>query len=84
MAWPRAKPTGSRVSRLRRCNRFGGDSGGILYSLFVESDYNVPAEFSEISFFEDSYARAAQGTYGSRQDVYDQLLEFTGRFKDDA
>ena len=63
---------------------YGPQLARCLYAIFVDCRYEVPDEFDEIVGFEDEYALATQGIYGSEQDVYARLLQFTGRFRDAA
>ena len=55
-----------------------------LYDFFVECEYNIPEHLQDIAGFDDEYALAAQGTYGSVDEVYKNLLLFTGRFNNES
>src|SRR2546422_4866100 len=58
---PRA--LGSGVKRLRGDPTLGLIVARGLYQLYVESDYEVPAELRRIGQFDEEYALAKQGSY---------------------
>ncbi len=51
-----------------------------LYELYVQENYEVPDCLSPIARFDDGYSLALGGTYGTEEDIYNDLLEFTGNF----
>lgn len=55
-----------------------------LYALYVDCGYDVPDCLKAIAGFDDEYALAKQGIYGTEEDVYNQLLSFAASFDDAA
>lgn len=51
-----------------------------LYSLWVENDYTSPEDLNAIGFFDDEYALAAQGTYGTLEEWHNDLKSFVSSF----
>ena len=77
---PRALKTG--LHRLREDPSLGPVVARGLYQLFVEANYEVPDELRQIGQFEDAYALAKQGSYGTEEGVFRELLTFASRFED--
>lgn len=61
---------------------FGPTLAHGLYALYEECSYEIPDRLIPIAGFDDEYALAMQGTYGTVEDVYLDLLAFTGQFQD--
>jgi hypothetical protein len=77
---PRTLGTG--VHRLREDPSLGPIVARGLYQLFVEANYEVPDELSPIGRFDDGYALAKQGSYGTEEGVFQELVAFASRFED--
>jgi hypothetical protein len=63
-----------------RLNRDGRDLARALYGIYVKCDYDVPGTLRDIGWFDDAFDLAAQGAFGSVEDVQQQLVEFTKQF----
>jgi len=60
--------------------RYGRALARALYDIYVECDYEVPEELRDIGWFDDAFALAEQGTYGTVDGVQQELLRFTKQF----
>ena len=54
-----------------------------LYELYVEANYEVPPDLREIGRLDDAYslAEAEQGTYGTTEEAFRDLLAFAAQFE---
>jgi len=51
-----------------------------LFELYVEANYEVPPELREIGRLDDAYSLAEQGTYGTMEEAFRDLLAFAAQF----
>ncbi len=52
-----------------------------LYRFWSLSNYELPENLSPCGFFDDAYSLAESGVYGSTDQVYRELLEFSSQFQ---
>lgn len=69
-----------KLNSLHFCRRLAE----CLYYLWVENDYQAPEDLNPIGFFDDEYALAAEGTYGTLEKWHDNFKEFISSFKDNC
>lgn len=51
-----------------------------LYGIYVKCNYQVTDELREIGWFDDAFGLAADGSYGSVEQIQEELIEFTAQF----
>jgi hypothetical protein len=66
--------------KLRVDPAYGPELARALYQVCLEGT-PLPSQFNALYSFADAYDLAKAGTFGSIREVYEELLEFTGRFK---
>ena len=52
-----------------------------LYYVWVDNDYQAPDDLNSIGFFDDEYALASQGIYGSLEKWHNEFNVFVESFK---
>ena len=69
------------VGQLRADPSLGPTVARGLYELYVEADYDVPPGLEEIGRLDDAYSLAKQGTYGTEEETFRDLLAFACQFE---
>lgn len=69
------------VECLRANPGLGRTVARVLYELYVEANYEVPPGFGEIGRLDDAYSLAEQGTYGTTEEAFEDLLAFVSQFE---
>ena len=68
---------GASVAELRGNPQLGPHIAEALYEIYVQEDYDVPAELAKIGWFDDAYSLASRGiTEQTVEDVFEELVEF--------
>ena len=75
---------GNLAYRLRDNPALGRGVARALWVVYVESGYDVPPELNSICCFDEDYALAEEGGYGTEAQVFHELLTFAESFKDTA
>ena len=75
---------GKLSHRLRENPALGSTVARALWGIYVESGYDVPSALNPICCFDDGYALAVDGVYGSEEEVFRDLLAFVESFSDTA
>lgn len=52
-----------------------------LFNLWVENDYRAPKDLEVIGFFDDEYALAAEGIYGTLREWHEDFKAFVSSFR---
>ena len=70
--------------RLKTEPAYAPELAHALCSIYAESGYKVPTELTDIGWFADAFVLGKQGTYGSVENAYADLLTFTEGFTECA
>lgn len=69
------------ANRLRDNPKLGATVAHGLWKIYVESNHDVPRELHPICSFDDRFALARDGVYGTEEEAFRALVQFAESFQ---